>query len=159
MTDQIVNVRIGQVKTGSNKETLSALLGSCVGIALLWPDRESYSLAHCLLSHSPTQSFEIGGKYVDQAVHSMIQLMKATPADYSKIKAVVAGGGNMTKAGDCSKEELVGHHNSQAAIEVLNEWSIDIIYKDVGGVNGRKIRVFSANNGFEVQKIPRSDAA
>ena len=97
MNNKNYNVHIGEVKTGSGDVELQTILGSCIGIGFLWKKRGVYGLAHCLLSQSPDQDFEIGARYVDQAIYSLTQLMSIT--DYRDIRAVVAGGANMTRQG------------------------------------------------------------
>ena len=67
MNNKNCNVHIGEVKTGSGDVELQTILGSCIGIGFLWKKRGVYGLAHCLLSKSPDQDFEIGARYVDQA--------------------------------------------------------------------------------------------
>ncbi len=44
-----INVHIGEIKIGKGNQVLHTLLGSCIGIGLLWPSQRLYGLAHCLL--------------------------------------------------------------------------------------------------------------
>ena len=154
-----INVHIGEVKTGSDSQILRALLGSCVGIAILWPERNLCGLAHCLLASSPNKQFEIGAKYVDQAIYSLLRMMNVSKDDYKKVRAVVAGGGNMLSSDIADTTTLVGYINKKKAINTLNELNINIIHEDTGGRNGRKISVDCKTGGFKIYKIPRPDAA
>ena len=159
MNQEEINVHIGEVKTGSGVQVLSALLGSCVGIGILWPERNIYGLAHCLLPKSPGQKTPGGGKYVDEAIHSLLKRMSITLGDHEKVSAIVAGGGNMTKPIDTTAEKLVGYHNVKQAIEILSELNIKIIHDETGGTQGRKVEIQCSTGKFNIKNIPKPNAA
>ncbi|MBX3041147.1 MAG: chemotaxis protein CheD, partial [Bdellovibrionaceae bacterium] len=93
---KVLDVHIGEVKVARNGETLKAILGSCVGIGLIWRRRGLCGLAHCLLPKSPVPTFVIGARFVDQAFPSLLALLKAHPEDYPELELILVGGGNMT---------------------------------------------------------------
>ncbi len=152
-----IHVHIGEVKVARGHETLNALLGSCIGVGFLWPSRKIYGLAHCLLAESPEKTFSIGGRYVDQAINSLFELMEITGKNFAEIQAVVAGGGNMTMPEDTAPEKLVGYINSTVAIKVLNERKIKVIHQDIGGILGRKIHINCQTGAFQIKKFPRTN--
>jgi len=151
-----VNVHIAQVKMASNGEELHTILGSCIGIGFLWPKRGVYGLAHCLLPTAPADCKQAGARYVDQAVVSMIQLMDIT--NVRDIRAVVAGGGNMTMPDTAEPEKLIGFQNARSAIEQLGKHKIRIVHEDTGGCEGRKMIICSNTGTFDVRLIPRMAA-
>lgn len=153
MTHSSINVHIGEVKIASGNDELHTILGSCIGIGFLWKKRGIYGLAHCLLSKSPNRDVEIGGRYVDQAIFSLTQLMSIT--DYRDIRAVVAGGGNMTRPDTAQPKKLVGYLNAQAALSMLDERNIIVVCQDTGGTEGRKLSIQCSTGEFEVRSIPR----
>jgi len=173
-----VNVHIGEVKITQGAQELQTILGSCIGIGLLWPKHGMYGLAHCLLPEQPTseksglavsskniqrienthKTIETDivcgeGRYVDQAVDCLLSMMKTT--HLRDIRAVVAGGANMTKPGALHPEKLVGHLNAQSAIKQLKARRITIIDQDVGGEIGRKLSICSQNGSHIIRRIPR----
>jgi len=150
-----IHVNIGQVKLGKGDVTLKALLGSCVGIGILWPEANRCALAHCLLPLNPVPSFAIDARFVDQAIPSLLALLKARPENFGQLKAVVAGGGNMTSPSGREVGELVGENNSRVALKLLKERGIPIVHVDVGGEEGRRISVNCRDFTFEIQPIPR----
>lgn len=150
-----VPVHIGEIKIAKNNETLTALLGSCVGIGILWKSHKIYGLAHCLLPVSPKITFNIGGRFVNQAIPSLLALMKIKQENYAEIEAVVAGGGNMTNPNATSTCDLVGAQNYEAAITELKKLGIRITVNDVGGQIGRKITIQTHDGSVHVEKIPR----
>ncbi|MFK8079823.1 MAG: chemotaxis protein CheD [Granulosicoccus sp.] len=165
MTPELINVHIGEVKTGSGEQTLHTILGSCIGIALLWPKRGVYGLAHCLLPKAPEKLLTeltagkrkkeqaYAARYVDQAVESLTQMMSIT--DYRDIRAVVAGGANMTLPDSTTPEKQVGHQNALSAIDSLQARKIIIVYEDTGGQAGRRMSISCESGLYKVNAIPR----
>lgn len=152
---KVLNVHIGEIKIARRGELLQAILGSCVGIAMIWKEKNVCGLAHCLLAKSPNPTFSIGGRFVDQAVASLIALMRIRKEDLSNIEVVVVGGGNMTNPGKLDSSDLVGSVNFRFALKELERHGLKVAYSDGEGEEGRKIFVDSANNTFHVHKIPR----
>jgi len=165
VTLQLINVHIGEVKIGTGEQQLHTILGSCIGIALLWQKRGVYGLAHCLLPKGPPglitemnsgkrkKDHVYAGRYVDQAIESLTHAMSIT--DYKDIRAVVAGGANMTNPDSPAPEKLVGHQNALSAIACLNERKIIIVHEDTGGYEGRKMSITCDSGYFDVKAIPR----
>lgn len=148
-------VHIGQVKIGGEGEVLKSLFGSCVGIAFIWKSKKICGLAHCLLPETLTPGSEINGRFVNQAIPSLLQLMQVLPSQYSEIEAIVVGGGNMTAPGHIHPETLVGSINAIVAKKMLQTLKIKVIHEDVGGDEGRKILIDCGDGSFRVQRIPR----
>ncbi len=150
-----INVHIGEVKIAKNGEILKTILGSCVGIGFIWKKRSMSGLAHCLLAESPIKTFNIGGRFVDQAIPSLIALMKIRPEDIPDIEVIVAGGGNMTQPGARNTEQLVGSNNFTVALRELKKLGIKPVRIDRAEEEGRKIIINSAESTFEIESIPR----
>jgi chemotaxis protein CheD len=81
-----LQVAMGQLKLGARTDQLQALLGSCVGIGLIWKKGGVCALAHCLLPECPQMADEFGARYVNQAVPSLLRLLGATAADLDDIE-------------------------------------------------------------------------
>lgn len=151
---KILDVHIGEVKIAKNGEILQAILGSCVGIGIIWKDKSICGLAHCLLPESPVPTFEIGGRFVDQAIRSLMALMKIRQEDLNSVALVIVGGGNMTKSG-ANSLDLVGSCNFKTAINEANKRHLPILYSEGGGEVGRKLFIDSARFTYKVEEIPR----
>ncbi|WP_264210558.1 chemotaxis protein CheD [Leisingera thetidis] len=150
-----IHVQIGQVKTGQAGQSLNAILGSCIGLGLLYPARGIYGLAHCLLSKSQKASDEIGGRHVDQAIRSLQSLMKISRNDIRKLQAIIVGGANMTMPPDTDPARLVGSINAAFAYKALRDAGLRNIYEDVGGLQGRQVTIDCTSGEFTVASIPR----
>lgn len=150
-----IHVQIGEVKTAGPGQVLTAILGSCIGLGLLYPPRQVFGLAHCLLSNSGGTSPEISGRHVDQALRSLVSLMRLTPQEMPKVQAIVVGGANMTMPVDTDPARLVGCVNSRSAYKAVRALRIRNIHEDIGGVSGRQVFIDCTTGTFEVRAIPR----
>lgn len=150
-----LNVHIGEVKIAKRGELLKTILGSCVGIGLIWRKEAKCGLAHCLLPTNPERSFEIGGRFVDQAVRSLFALMKISETDTRDVHAIVAGGGNMTSFLTSPNKPLVGESNFQAAMAELKRTGVRIVHSDGGGEQGRQVTIDAKSLTYDVQLISK----
>ncbi|MBN9095598.1 chemotaxis protein CheD [Pandoraea pnomenusa] len=154
-----IQVLMGEVRIGRGEDVLRAILGSCVGIGLLWRARGLYGLAHCLLPEAPTPTLAIGAKYVTQAVPSLLALMKADGARRGEIEAVIAGGGNMMPHQPPARHGLIGVANARMAQALIAATGIPIIHVEVGGEVGRQLTIDCAHHAFHVRAIGSNGSA
>ena len=150
-----IHAQIGDVKIGREGDVLHALLGSCIGIGFLHRDEGIYGLAHCLLSKAPKITNDISGRHVDQAIHSLIKLLRVTPENRRRVHVFIAGGGNMTMSPDAPGERLVGNVNSEFAKKTLRKYRLRLLHEDVGGCNARKVTIDCTTGDFTIKTIPR----
>lgn len=155
MSEKVLNVHIGEVKIAKNGETLKAILGSCVGIGFIWKKKGICGLAHCLLPENPEKSFNISGRYVDQAVASLFAMMKIGEEDVNDIEVIFVGGGNMTNPNSADNSKLIGGQNLQVAERELKKKSMKIVFSEHGGCQGRKVTIDSSTCSYRVDVIPR----
>lgn len=146
-----IQVAMGQLKMGSRTDQLQALLGSCVGIGLIWKKRGVCALAHCLLPECPQMQEEFGARYVNQAVPSLLRLLGATKADYADIEVIVAGGATMLNG--CSSRLQIGQQNGDAARKHLRKHGLNISYCRIGGKCGRTMSIDCADFSYSIQEI------
>lgn len=155
MTPVEHHVRIGQIKVGAGDEVLKTVLGSCVGIALLWPAKGKYALAHCLLPFA-TGKDDRPSRYVDQAVPRMLELLEVGPDDISALVAVVGGGARMMEADKVYLKFVVGDENLRMARKTLEEAGIHIVAFEPGVDRGTKMRIDCRTGGFEIERLPKA---
>lgn len=153
---QKIHVQIGEVKIGREGQILNAILGSCIGLGFLYPQKGVFGLAHCLLSRAKTETDEIGGRNVDQAIYSLQSLMDVSKLDFRKIQVIVAGGSNMTMPADTDPKRLVGSINANYAYKSVRALGLRNIHEDVGGELGRQVTIDCTSGEFSIASIPRS---
>ena len=155
MIQKEINVHIGEIRVARNGEILKTILGSCVAIGVIWRERKICGLAHCLLAESPTKTFEIGGRFVDQAIPSLMVLMKIRPEHVLEIEVFVTGGGNMTQPGAKNTDALVGAHNFSVAERELRRLGIRPVELNRAHEEGRRVMVDSLTCKYVIESIPR----
>jgi len=146
-----LQVAMGQLKAGARTDQLSALLGSCVGIGLIWKKRGRCALAHCLLPECAQMADEFGARYVNQAVPSLLRLIGATEDDCADIEVIVAGGATMLNS--CSSRLQIGQQNADAARKHLRKFGLNVSYCRIGGKCGRTMTIDCATCTYSVQEI------
>jgi chemotaxis protein CheD len=155
-----VQVRMGRLAIGSGQDVLRAILGSCVGIGLLWRERALYGLAHCLLPeplHGEGTRDEGGAKYVTQAIPALLAMMEAQHAPRGRIEAVLAGGANMVHLSPQPRHGPIGEQNVRVAQRLLETCGMRVVHVDVGGECGRQLSIDCAQHQYTVKRIARPE--
>ncbi|PXV61794.1 chemotaxis protein CheD [Dyella jiangningensis] len=153
---QDIQVRMCEVRIGRGNDVLRAILGSCVGIGLLWRRRGVYGMAHCLLPESPHGPPEQGAKYVTGAMPSLLAMMELERRQHEEVEAVVAGGACMVQHASMPRHGLIGEQNARMAQRLLAETRIRVVHVDVGGDSGRQLVIDCAQHQFAVKTIGRT---
>ena len=154
-----IYVPIGEYRVGHSDDVLHALLGSCVGVAILCAKKNVYGLAHCLLPSAECGQSSGDSRYVDRAIYALLDEMKLLEHEYKYVNAVIAGGGNMTMPESTDSNKLIGDANVREAEACLKKLGIHISYKDTLGMEGRKMIVYGLDNSCEIQMISRNSAS
>lgn len=141
-TQKELHVNIGEVKIGSMGDVLKTTLGSCVGIAFLWQEKEMCGLAHCLLPEGESSHHHVlGAKYVTQAIPSLISLMKIKDeSDKKQIEVFLIGGANMMEQ-LLQSHSNIGIMNVHVAKKLLKEKGFKIKSEEIGGKHGRHVTI------------------
>ncbi len=150
----LIQVGMGELRIARDGETLCALLGSCVGIGLLWRRRNSVALAHCLLPTSPDVVVH-GARYVNQAVPSLLTLLGVRRDERREIDVILCGGANMFGAAGLSTG--VGASNVAAAHHTLAAYDLVLSHEATGGRRGRTLQLDSRSGMFTIVKVERTE--
>ncbi len=150
-----IHVKIGEVKIGKPGDILKATLGSCVGIAFVWKKRNLFGLAHCLLPESSGNDFVLGAKYVNQAIPSLMALLKIKKEDIGEIDVYFAGGGNMMSQLAKRNIDHVGTLNVEAARKYLSLNGFTYKELDTGGEVGRQIFINCSSGEVYVNRFEK----
>lgn len=84
-------------------------------------------------------TFQVTAKYVNQAIPSLIHLMKIPKDNFKEIEVHLAGGANMLKQLSKRNPEHIGILNQKMAKKVLLENGFSIKSENFGGEDGRQI--------------------
>jgi chemotaxis protein CheD len=136
-----IAVRMGEIAVSSNPDDvlLSIGLGSCIGLALVDQRRGIAGLAHVMLPEALAGGGP-AGKFADLAVPALVEQVVALGTSRPMLSAVLVGGAQMFSLGSSAAMDI-GVRNDTAVRAALAKEHISIAAAEVGGSNGRTIRV------------------
>ncbi len=153
---KVLVARMAQMQVARNGETLKAIMGSCVGIAILWPKRGVYALSHCLLGESPATSSELSAKYVSDAIPMMLEALGVEDRrDRRALEAVVVGGGTMLQDSGNPGGEEIGPSNLLAAKKHLELNRVTIRHMQSADGNASQLFVDGGTGEYDIVLIPK----
>jgi chemotaxis protein CheD len=126
---------MGQIAVLTGDERASAVLGSCVGVAIYDEKKKLGALAHIVL---PTSAGRPGtpGKFVDTAIVWMLNELRSRGADPRKLACKLSGGATMFATNGPFQ---IGQQNIDAARQALAAANVRIVAEHLGGAKGRRI--------------------
>jgi chemotaxis protein CheD len=144
------HVWTGQLEVAEGDQVLTALLGSCVGIGMIWKDRGRCGLAHCFLPEG-TGIGNAAARYVSAAVPALLAALGVKREQYGEVDVVVAGGARMLHLP--GGEGAVGRRNIAAAHAQLAARGLNVGYEDVGGSHGRRLSIDCDSQTWSVVRV------
>jgi chemotaxis protein CheD len=142
-------VGMGQIGMAQRPACLTAVLGSCIGVALYHRKLQLGMLGHVVLPCSSGQTAN-PGKFADTAVPYMLRLFATRQVAPADLVAKIVGGASMF---DRIGPLKIGEANRRAIIENLEGAGIRIVGKDVGGTKGRRISFDCASGLLTVETV------
>ena len=135
---QKIKVKIADIAVGSSPDILTTFgLGSCIAVMLYDPVVKVGGMNHFLLpKNSCAKKDKNLAKFSNTGIEILIRKVKDLGAKKERLIAKLAGGANMFPT---LTKNPIGQKNIDAAIEILEKYSIDIVSKDVGGNWGRSV--------------------
>lgn len=145
------HVWTGQFEIGRDATVLTALLGCCVGIGMLWRRHGVSGLAHCLLPEGDGGDGLHAARYVSAAVPALLAALGAHREHYHEVEVVLAGGARMLRlpGGDSA----IGRRNILAAHAHLAARGLLVAHEDVGGYQGRRLSIDCARLAFSIERV------
>jgi chemotaxis protein CheD len=145
------HVWTGQIEVGRGDTVLTALLGSCVGIGMIWHGRGVCALAHCLLPEGAGDDGTRAARYVSGAVPAMLAALGVPRDRFGEIEVVLAGGARMLRLPE--GETAVGRRNIIAAHAQLAARGLMVSQEDVGGAQGRRLSIDCGRMDYAIERV------
>lgn len=145
------HVWAGEFEVGCGDVVLTALLGSCVGIGILWRRKRRAALAHCLLGEAPPNELNAGARYVSTALPAMLRALGARPDDYKELEIVVAGGASLF--GNAQLAVTVGDKNIAALERGVQALGLRVVHQRLGGRQGCRITLRCSDLTFYIHDV------
>ena len=95
------------------------------------------------------------GKYADTAIPALIDELKHKGCNPVRYKAKIAGGASLFTLKDDTLQ--IGKRNAEAVQQILKEYKIHIVGKDVGGNRGRTITFYPDNEELHIRMVKKGD--
>lgn len=154
VADHIVNMACMEVVNCPAR--LTAVLGSCVGIALRDRGTGIGGLVHVMMpTHNGYAS--PAAKHADTAVPALVDALVAAGARREMLEAKLVGGANVFSFEPHGLLRCVGACNIDAARAALAAAGVPIVWQDVGGRIGRKMRLELPSFRIDVRLLRRDE--
>lgn len=149
------HVWTGQLDVGRGDTVLTALLGSCVGIGMIWRARGACALAHCLLPDGVVDDGVRSARYVSSAVPALLAALGVRREHYDELQIVIAGGARMLRlpGGDGA----IGRRNILAAYAQLAARGLQPSFEEVGGFQGRRLSIDCAAMSYRIERVAEAE--
>lgn len=134
----IVDVQIGQVKTGSGKVILqSKAIGSCIAIVAYDPVRTVGALAHIMLPGSvpASQGSSEKTKYAVDAIDAILRELSQLGSKNEDLEVTLVGAGNVLKRAD----DTICKDNVESTLEHLQKRQLKVKAQALGGTKRRSV--------------------
>lgn len=140
-TRRSVYLHAGQMLVSAGPSSVVTVLGSCVAVCLFDLQSGVGGMNHFLLPHATVreQSPRFGGFATARLLEQVLEL----GANRGRLQAKIFGGSCIIAA---FKARNLGTENVEVAVKALQEASVPVVERDVGGQHGRKV-VFHTDTG------------
>ncbi|TWI69082.1 chemotaxis protein CheD [Pseudoduganella lurida] len=145
------HVWAGALAVGSGATVLTALLGSCVGVGIIWRRKKRCALAHCLLADAPAGTPAVDMRYVSNAIPGLLRALGAREQDYAELEVVAAGGASLFGQGPFPSK--VGERNIAAFERIVRELGLRVIHQRLGGNEGSRITLHCASLTYDTRPL------
>lgn len=152
MPENVV-IGIGDYAVSDNGSPLSTVgLGSCIGIIIFDSRQKIAGLSHIMLPSMGSKQDRIG-KYADTAIPALLNEMKKKGCNPTNCKAKIAGGASLFAFKDDSLQ--IGKRNAEAVHQILKQYHIRLVGKDIGGNRGRTITFYPESEELHIRMVKK----
>jgi chemotaxis protein CheD len=136
-----IAVGLGDLHVSKTTDLVAYSLGSCIGICMWDPGSRVAAMAHVVLPTAPAGTVATPGKFGDTAVPALLDALKRQGADLLRVRCKIAGGAAVLKLGGGGNLPNIGARNIDAVRAALTRAKIRILAEEVGGNQGRTVRL------------------
>lgn len=153
----------GELYFGSDCESVTTLLGSCVAITLWHPQKKLLGVCHYVLpSRARKKGAALNPRYADEAIKLFLTEVKKQGTRLNDYEVSLLGASNMVvhRYGECRAFEScsgcisVACRNRSAAYAIVKSFDLNIKNVELGGSEARVIKIFTESGQIVVKHIP-----
>jgi chemotaxis protein CheD len=146
-----VPVGMGMATMAVAPARLTAVVGSCLGVAIYCPGPRLGMLAHVVLPWAKGRAAN-PARYADTAIAHMSAMLALGGADVELLVAKIAGGACLFGDSDAIG---IGEANIDSAVRALEAAGIPLVGREVGGTSGRRLCFDLATGELSVESVGR----
>ena len=148
-------IHSGQLFVAARDTTIMTVLGSCVAVCLYDPKTKIAGMNHYLLPLWNNEGLA-SPKYGNISIEKLVDAMESVGCARRNIIAKVFGGASPNNFSN-SSSQLIGEKNVNVAIDMLQEYNIEVVARDIGGIRGRKIAMNSSTGKVIMRYTQKSE--
>ncbi|MGM0519904.1 MAG: chemotaxis protein CheD [Campylobacterota bacterium] len=151
MTFERKFIHASQIYVATEPTEIHTVLGSCVAVCLVDSTTYTAGMNHYLLPLWNSDGIP-SPKFGNISIVKLIEAMEEAGCNRRNIKAKIFGGASPS---NLKTNKQIGDRNIDIAIDILKDYRIPIVAKDVGGNRSRKI-VLNSVSGKIMLRYPSS---
>ena len=130
----------GQMYASKQPARISMILGSCVSVCLFDHRQMIGGATHYMLAKWD-RTGQPSARYGDVAIDSLISQLQLLGSRAKDLRGMIFGGARMFQALGAENGGHIGTRNVEIAAAILSQHAISVVKKNIGGCNGRKLRM------------------
>lgn len=150
-----LSVGLGELVVSHDPEDVLVAygLGSCVGIGMYNTLTHAGGLLHAVLPEMFNSNKDSATKFVNTGIPILYEKLKANGSEANHIQIFMAGGANMLINSQIGTTFDIGTRNVTAALQIFERMKLHLIGSEVGGNNGRTVRLYISSGRMTVRVI------
>ena len=156
--ETVINVGLAELAISDQPQTVLVAfgLGSCVAVAAYDPQRRVGAMLHAMLPQHRNADRN-RTKFADTGIVEMLERLTAMGVRREGLIWRIAGGAQMLTAPGLSDRFNIGAQNAAVARDVLARMNARLVGQDVGGYEGRTVRLYIADGSATVRNVSGVD--
>lgn len=156
--NNLIPIGLGEYKISScSTEVLVAYgIGSCLAVGMFDPRTYIGGMLHAVLPENNGREAN-DPKFVDSGIRILLGEMIQKGANRHRVLIYLAGGASVLSLPGYTQTFNIGTRNIAAAITLLAEERLSITSQEVGGQNGRTVRLYVNNGHMTVQSMGKPE--
>lgn len=152
--DGVIEVLLqpGDLYFGDRRTRIRTLLGSCVSLVLWHRGERIGGMCHYMLPSRRHPGSRLDGRYADEALHLLLERIRASGSQPQDYRISLFGGGNMF--GELCQRNI-GQSNVRAGLELLAAHGLKCHERHAGG-DGYRNLIFDVCSGHIALRCPTS---
>lgn len=136
---QSVYLKVGELHMAETPTQIVTVLGSCVAVTMHHPPTGFGGMCHAMLPVSNEQ--QRSTRFVDVAIHSMLEWFSKRGIGPQALETYVFGGGEILNRaeGTTPLKFSVARQNIDTALDLLQKRGVPVMGGEVGGNLGRRL--------------------